>query len=97
MFEPSELEGWLEGLSASDGASPEGNFTDGWAAVRDANIRPYVDWLVAPPVSLPVFSAKPSHQPRGVRRVSTMALILSVTEPKVYPGPMTGGAPGGAC
>ena len=27
--------------------------------------------------------AKPSHQPRGVRRVRMMELILSVTEPKV--------------
>src|SRR5262245_36386786 len=34
-------------------------------------------------------TAKPIHQPRGGRRVRTIALILSVTEPNVWPGPMT--------
>src|SRR5262249_24315498 len=38
-------------------------------------------------------SAKPSHQPRGARRVSTMALIASVTETNVCPGAITGGPP----
>ena len=33
---------------------------------------------------------KPIHQPTGVRRLRTSALILSVTEPKVWPGWMTG-------
>src|SRR5581483_2566027 len=32
---------------------------------------------------------KPTHQPTGVRRASTIELILSVTEPKVCPGAMT--------
>ena len=32
----------------------------------------------------------PSHQPRGVPRVSTMALILSVTEANVWPGANSG-------
>src|SRR5581483_3882265 len=36
---------------------------------------------------------KPSHQPSGVRRVSTIELILSVTDPKVWPGAITGGTP----
>src|SRR5262245_56008116 len=35
----------------------------------------------------------PNHQPGGVRRASTIALILSVTEPNVWPGAMTGGVP----
>ena len=41
---------------------------------------------------------KPTTQPSVVRRESTMALILSVTVAKVYPGAMTGGLPErGAC
>src|SRR5258708_9165842 len=32
----------------------------------------------------------PMYQPREVGRVRTIALILSVTEPYVYPGPITG-------
>ncbi|HEY5284046.1 MAG TPA: hypothetical protein VIM14_14735, partial [Polyangia bacterium] len=28
-----------------------------WAAVRDANIRPFVEWIVPSPVSLPVLPA----------------------------------------
>src|SRR5207248_10320612 len=36
--------------------------------------------------------AKPTSQPSGVRP-RTMALILSVTEPKSWPGSMTGGRP----
>ncbi len=34
--------------------------------------------------------AKPNHQPSDVLRVSTIALILSVTVAKVWPGAMTG-------
>src|SRR2546426_2716141 len=34
--------------------------------------------------------AKPINQPREVGRVRTIALILSVTERKVWPGPSTG-------
>src|SRR5581483_4174638 len=34
---------------------------------------------------------KPIHQPTGVLRVRTIELILSVTEPSVWPGAMTGG------
>ena len=30
---------------------------------------------------------------RGVLRVRTIALILSVTDPNVYPGAITGGVP----
>ncbi len=36
---------------------------------------------------------KPIHQPNGVFRVRTIELILSVTEPNVWPGAMTGGVP----
>jgi len=33
-------------------ATPD--FEAGWAAIRDANIRPYVEWVVPPPFALPV-------------------------------------------
>ena len=36
--------------------------------------------------------AKPMNQPIGVRFVRTIALILSVTDAKVWPGAMTGGS-----
>src|SRR5687768_3562327 len=42
--------------------------------------------------------AKPIHQRRVVGRVKVMALILSVTEPKVCPSPRRGeGSAGGEC
>src|SRR2546423_942539 len=37
---------------------------------------------------------KPTHQPRGVLRLSVMALIWSVIEPKVWPGSITGAGVG---
>jgi len=60
-----------EASSAPDGAASDGvapapaeatppappNFDSDWAAVRDANIRPYAEWRVAPPVTLPVTSS----------------------------------------
>src|SRR2546430_5673506 len=41
-------------------------------------------------------AAKPKNQPRGVRRVRTIVLILSVIEAKVWPGSMTGAGPAAA-
>ena len=46
------------------GAEPAGadvaiDFDGRWAAVRDANIRPYVDWRPGVPVALPVTIARP--------------------------------------
>jgi hypothetical protein len=39
--------------SAGDAGNPEA-FLAAWAAVRDANIRPFVEWIAPSPVSLPV-------------------------------------------
>jgi ATP-dependent DNA helicase RecQ len=62
VFEPEERDGWLTpaGAEESNGAdgTANGDFGVGWAAVRDANIRPYVDWVVPPPLSLPVAAVK---------------------------------------
>jgi ATP-dependent DNA helicase RecQ len=64
VLEPDEAREWAAG--ASDASAPEGevDFGTGWSAVRDANIRTYVDWVAAPPVSLPVMQARPGGQPR---------------------------------
>jgi hypothetical protein len=61
VLEPGENEAWLGGTGA--GAAMENPTTDAdvfvpaWAAVRDANIRPFVEWIVPAPVSLPVLPA----------------------------------------
>ncbi|MFO0981067.1 MAG: hypothetical protein U1E76_04830 [Planctomycetota bacterium] len=47
-------------------------------------------------ITTPNASAKPSSQPSAVLRVSTSALILSVTvDASVWPGPITGGRASG--
>jgi ATP-dependent DNA helicase RecQ len=42
-----------------DAAAAGQDFNAGWAAVRDANIRPYVEWRPGVPVALPVLAARP--------------------------------------
>jgi hypothetical protein len=42
-----------------DGAAAGEDFVAGWGAVRDANIRPYVEWRAGAPVTLPVLAARP--------------------------------------
>jgi ATP-dependent DNA helicase RecQ len=65
VLEPGEQEGWLgetpmrvgDDVRAVETAevSAEGDpFVSNWSAVRDANIRPFVEWIPAPTVSLPV-------------------------------------------
>jgi ATP-dependent DNA helicase RecQ len=43
------------GEALTDGAS---EFDTGWAAVRDANIRPFAEWIPSRPISLPVVQAR---------------------------------------
>ncbi|HEY0713919.1 MAG TPA: hypothetical protein VGF45_14660, partial [Polyangia bacterium] len=40
-------------------APAEGDFVTSWNAVRDANIRPYVEWLPSKTVSLPAIQSRP--------------------------------------
>ena len=64
-----------EGAAASDGqVPPEGTSATpasadpdraSWDAVRDANIRAYVDWRVVEPVSLPVMARAPGGNQAG--------------------------------
>ena len=55
-------------------AATEQDFNTGWAAVRDANIRPYAEWRAGAPVTLPVLVARPvsggghGQPPRPPRR-----------------------------
>jgi hypothetical protein len=55
VLEPGENDAWLGDMAASagDAGDPEA-FQTAWAAVRDANIRPFVEWIAPSPVSLPV-------------------------------------------
>ena len=55
-----ELAAEVAAAAAADGPAESADFTAGWAAVRDANIRPYVEWRAAAPVVLPVLTARPS-------------------------------------
>ena len=63
---------------------PTEDFTTGWAAVRDANIRPYAEWRPGAPVTLPVLAARPlagrrhqgnhpGHHGHGRRRAAAVA------------------------
>jgi ATP-dependent DNA helicase RecQ len=39
-------------------ATPEAEFAPGWNGVRDANIRPYVEWLPSKTISLPTIPSR---------------------------------------
>jgi ATP-dependent DNA helicase RecQ len=56
-----------EGAASTDGAAAPGeaDYAAGWAAARDANIRPYVEWRSGAQVALPVLAARPNHQGGG--------------------------------
>jgi ATP-dependent DNA helicase RecQ len=56
VLEAGEAEAFIaEAASSETGAEAvTPDFAAGWAAIRDANIRPYVEWVVPPPLSLPV-------------------------------------------
>ena len=41
-------------MSATAEAAETDAFSPGWSSVRDANIRPFVEWIAPPAVSLPV-------------------------------------------
>ena len=47
--------------TAAETPAPEGDgdFATGWATVRDANIRPYVEWRAGVAIPLPVLAARP--------------------------------------
>jgi ATP-dependent DNA helicase RecQ len=57
VLEPGEQEAWLGEPHVQSGSPPSEDtdpFGAGWTSVRDANIRPFVEWIVPSPVSLPV-------------------------------------------
>jgi hypothetical protein len=53
---PGEAETWAAEAAVAAAVEPtaEDAFAAGWVAVRDANIRPFVEWIAPPPISLPV-------------------------------------------
>ncbi|HEX4405829.1 MAG TPA: ATP-dependent DNA helicase RecQ [Polyangia bacterium] len=56
----------VDGASVIDGD----HYLPAWAAVRDANIRPYADWRAVPAISLPVLQVRPQPavSPQGHNR-----------------------------
>ena len=56
VLEAGEAEAFLGEAAPSEIRTEEAapDFAAGWAAIRDANIRPYVEWVTPPPLSLPV-------------------------------------------
>ncbi len=71
VVDGEETASWRSLLEAAeqapDGASlpTEVDFESSWAAVRDANIRPYIEWMPSKPVSLPALVSRP--QPSSAR------------------------------
>src|SRR5262249_21638199 len=53
------VDGGTAAESGEEAAAADQDFSTGWAAVRDANIRPYVEWRAGVPVTLPVLAARP--------------------------------------
>jgi ATP-dependent DNA helicase RecQ len=61
-LDPGENDAWMTEVAPSgeDSASTApvaSDFAAGWASIRDANIRPFVEWIVPSPVSLPALPA----------------------------------------
>jgi hypothetical protein len=68
VLEPEERDGWLAPAAGeTNGAGEALDFGTSWSAVRDANIRPYVDWVTPAPLSLPVAAVKASPPPAAPR------------------------------
>jgi ATP-dependent DNA helicase RecQ len=69
VMEPEDTHAWLDASPVAAEQQPESgeapDFITGWSAVRDANIRPFIEWIAAPPVSLPVIQGtRPGGQPQ---------------------------------
>jgi ATP-dependent DNA helicase RecQ len=63
VIDPAEFEAGAEAAAAANGEEPplDEDYAPGWAAVRDANIRPYVEWRAGGQVTLPVLTARPNQ------------------------------------
>jgi len=48
-----------EATEGAEGTMSDEDYAPGWAAVRDANIRPYAEWRPGAAVTLPVLAARP--------------------------------------
>jgi ATP-dependent DNA helicase RecQ len=65
VIESEEISTWQGAWQAGEGegggadAGGSDDFDVGWASVRDANIRPYADWIEPEPVSLPPLQLRP--------------------------------------
>jgi ATP-dependent DNA helicase RecQ len=62
VIDMADQEGGAEAPAAAEATAPaegDGDYATGWAAIRDANIRPYVEWRAGVAVPLPVLAARP--------------------------------------
>ena len=59
VLEPGDAESFVAEIAPSETRAEQSgpDFAVGWAAIRDANIRPYVEWVALAPFSLPVANA----------------------------------------
>lgn len=65
--EPSDHPSWARDGAVVDPSGLADPFLSAWEAVRDANIRPYVEWRVAEAISLPSISRPNSANGPGGR------------------------------
>jgi ATP-dependent DNA helicase RecQ len=73
VVDGDEMASWRTLLETAAEGTPalptEEDFESSWSSVRDANIRPYVEWTPSKPVSLPALVSRPQQQqssrPRG--------------------------------
>ena len=95
VVDGEEMASWRTLLEAAAEVPPalptEEDFESSWSAVRDANIRPYVEWTPSKPVSLPALVSRPqqppSSRPRAggggpppkLRRSGPMARVTEAT------------------
>jgi ATP-dependent DNA helicase RecQ len=69
VVQADDASAWAAELAAAAVPSAEPvDFGPGWAAIRDANIRPYVGWQSPQPFSLPVASSRGGQPQHGQRQ-----------------------------
>jgi ATP-dependent DNA helicase RecQ len=62
---PPQEHGMTAAEDSAAGAASDDPFVSGWSSVRDANIRPYIEWLPSKAISLPAIPSRPAPQQQG--------------------------------
>ena len=81
-------------------AEGDGDFATGWAAIRDANIRPYVEWRAGVAIPLPVLAPRPvagggqgshpGHHGHGTVGAAAAAVAVAAINSRGAAGPAAG-------